>query len=452
MEQEQDASPEDVARAGQEIRAIFLRDFEDLLRGRNNLRPQASDDQAIFGLADRAVHEYLRAMAGNPALPLLSRVQLMEIRRQLYVTHTALGPLGPLLAIEGVEDIHIHGPQGGYLEYGGHREPLPVRFESEEELIQLLRWYAELSGKHFDPGNPILTFTLRDGSRVNAIMPPVAKPLVVTIRRQQPRRFLSPDDLIREGAMPASVRALLHAAVLARLNVVVSGSTGAGKTTVVRTLALQAPEGERTCVLETETELWLHDLRDEFFSLEEREANVEGAGQITMAQLLRLGALRQRPRRIIVGEVRGKEALEMLHAMSTGHDGTLTTVHASSARLALSRLQMLAMSADPNLSAPVVSQMVGTCIDMVIHLGMFQRGDRLLRRLTQLCLVDHNVETPEQGPIVQEVCRHRLPDDGWEWQSDAVRFMPGKIRSKLEAAGIDDRQLRFAVMDADDDG
>src|SRR5262249_26824037 len=157
---------------------------------------------------------------------------------------------------------------------GDHREALPVRFESEDELVQLLRWYAELSGKHLDPGSPILTFTLRDGSRVNAILPPVAKPLVVTIRRQQPRRFLTPEDLVREGAVPASARTLLHAAVLARLNVVVSGSTGAGKTTVVRTLALQAPQGERTCVLETETELWLHDLRDEFFSLEEREANV----------------------------------------------------------------------------------------------------------------------------------------------------------------------------------
>jgi len=449
MAQEQHASREEVARAEHEIRTIFLRDYEDLLRGRNSLRPQASDDRAIFGFADRAVHEYLRAMAGNPELPRLSRVQLMEVRRSLYVSHSALGPLGELLAIEDVEDIHIHGTQGGYLEYGDRREPLPVRYESEEELVQLLRWYAELSGKHFDPGNPMLTFTLRDGSRFNAIMPPVAKPLVVTIRRQQPRRFLSPDDLIRERAMPASVKSLLHAAVLARLNVVVSGSTGSGKTTVVRTLALQAPEGERTCVLETETELWLHDLRDDFFSLEEREANVEGAGEITIQQLFQRGALRQRPRRIIVGEVRGKEALDMLHAMTSGHDGSLTTVHASGPRLALNRLQMLAMSADANLSPLVVSQMVGTGVDMVIHLGMYQRGGRLLRRLTHLCFVDHNVEDPSIGPIVQDICRYRVADDDWEWESDALRFMPRKIRDKFEAAGIDDRQLRFEVVDGD---
>ena len=449
MAQEADASRDELTQAENEIRTIFLRDYEDLLRGRANLRPQPSDDQAIFGFADRAVHEYLRAMATNPALPRLSRVQLMEIRRHLYVTHTALGPLGDLLAIERVEDIHIHGTQGGWLEYGDHREPLPIRFESEEELVQLLRWYAELSGKHFDPGNPLLTFTLRDGSRINAILPPLAKPLVVTIRRQQPRRFLSPDDLIRERAMPASVRPLLQAAILAQLNIVVSGSTGAGKTTVVRTLALQAPEGERTCVLETETELWLHDLRDDFFSLEEREANVEGAGEITMQKLFQRGALRQRPRRIIVGEVRGKEALDMLHAMTSGHDGSLTTVHASGPRLALNRLQMLAMSADQNLAPLVVGQMVGTGVDMVIHLGMYRRGGRLLRRLANLCFVDHNIEDPSLGPIVQEVCRYRVAEDDWEWEPEAVRFLPRKIRDKFEAAGIDDRQLRFEVVQHD---
>lgn len=449
MAQEPDASPQELARAEDQIRTIFSRDYEDLLRGRVDLRPQPSDDQAVFGFADRAVHEYLRAMATNPALPRLSRVQLMEIRRHLYVTHTALGPLSDLLAIEGVEDVHIHGAQGGWLEYGDHREPLPVSFDSEGELIQLLRWYAELSGKHFDPGNPLLTFTLRDGSRINAILPPLAKPLVVTIRRQQPRRFLSPDDLIREQAMPASIRPLLRAAILAQLNIVVSGSTGAGKTTVVRTLALQAQQGERTCVLETETELWLHDLRDDFFSLEEREANVEGAGEITMQMLFQRGALRQRPRRIIVGEVRGKEALDMLHAMTSGHDGSLTTVHASGPRLALNRLQMLAMSADHNLSPLVVGQMVGTGVDMVIHLGMYRRGGRLLRRLASLCFVDHNVEDPSLGPIVQEACRYRVVDDDWEWEPEAVRFLPRKIGDKFEAAGIDDRQLCFEVVHGD---
>jgi pilus assembly protein CpaF len=164
-------------------------------------------------------------------------------------------------------------------------------------------------------------------------------------------------------------------------------------------------------VLETETELWLHELRHDFFSLEERDANVEGAGQITMHDFSVRGALRQRPRRIIVGEVRGKEALDMVHAMASGHDGSLTTVHASGPRLALNRLQMLAMSADPNLPPHVVSQMVGMGIDMVVHLGMYQRRDHVVRRLASLCFVDNNVESPTTGPIVQEVCRHRRASD-----------------------------------------
>ncbi len=139
----------------------------------------------------------------------------------------------------------------------------------------------------------------------------------------------------------------------------------------------------------------------------------------------------------------------MLHAMTSGHDGSLTTVHASSPRLVLSRLQMLAMSADRNLSPLVVGQMVGTGVDMVIHLGMYQRGGRLLRRLSDLCFVDHNLEDPSIGPIVQEICRYRVAEDDWEWEADAVRFLPRKIRDKFEAAGIDDRQLRFEVVQGD---
>jgi pilus assembly protein CpaF len=291
------------------------------------------------------------------------------------------------------------------------RTPLPVEFHSEEELERLIRWYAEHSGKHFDPGNPMVTITLRVGSRINAILPPVAKPLVITIRLQQVRRFLGLEDLLREGAIPEASMALLRSAVEAKLNILLSGPTGSGKTTVARVMALQIPKGERTCVLETETELWLHELRHDFFSLEERDANVEGAGQITMHDFSVRGALRQRPRRIIVGEVRGKEALDMVHAMASGHDGSLTTVHASGPRLALNRLQMLAMSADPNLPPHVVSQMVGMGIDMVVHLGMYQRRDHVVRRLASLCFVDNNVESPTTGPIVQEVCRHRRASD-----------------------------------------
>jgi pilus assembly protein CpaF len=448
--EEANANPEDVRRAQQTILRAFQRDLEALLRERGDVRAKESDDRTIFGLADKAVRDYLAMAAASTEPPHLSRPQLLEIRRWLYVTHSALGPLGELLAIEGVEDIHINGTRGGYIEFGDHREPLPIEYRSEEELERSIRWYAEQSGKHFDPGNPIVTVTLRDGSRINAILPPVARPMVITIRRQQVQRFLDLEDLLREGTIPEAAIPFLQAAVVARLNIVLAGPTGSGKTTFGRVLALLIPKGERTCVLETECELWLHDLREEdFFSLEERDANVEGAGRITLRDLFQRGALRQRPRRIIVGEVRGDEALEMLHAMTSGHDGSLTTVHASGPRIALHRLQMLAMSADPHLAPEVIAQMVGTGVDLIVQLGIFQRGQRSARKLAAVGFVDHNLESPAFGPVFQEVCRYRVETDDWDWDMDALRYLPGKIGAKFRAADVDDRRLRVRVMGSD---
>jgi len=153
----------------------------------------------------------------------------MELRLRLYITHSHLGPLGELLAVEGVEDIHIIGATGGYLELGHKRQPLPVLFDSEEQLIDIVRYYAEQAGKHFDPANPLVTVTLRDGSRLNAILPPVSKPLVITIRKQQLRRFTSLRDLLHQGTIPESAIPFLDAAVRARLNSVISGPTGFGE-------------------------------------------------------------------------------------------------------------------------------------------------------------------------------------------------------------------------------
>src|SRR5439155_7925569 len=189
------------------------------------------DDKAIFAHAEQAVKQYHAAKARSPELPRLSAVQYWEIRQRLYVTHSALGPLGELLALDGVEDIHINGTRAAYLEYGDRREALSLAYSSEDELTELVKYYAEQGGKHFDPSNPLVTVTLRDGSRLNAILPPVAKPLVITIRKQQLRGFLDLSDLVREGAIPKACVPLLEDAVKARFNIVLSGPTGCGKTT-----------------------------------------------------------------------------------------------------------------------------------------------------------------------------------------------------------------------------
>ena len=441
-----DASPDQVRQAEAHILPAFRKSLDEVLRDRQDPRPVPADDRTIFGLADKAVRDYHAATARSSSLPQLSQVQYWEIRQRIYVSHGALGPLGELLAIDGVEDIHIDGADGGYLEYGDHREPLPVTYGSEDELVTLVRFYAEQAGKHFDLANPIVTITLRDGSRLNAILPPVAKPLAITIRKQQLRRFLYLDDLARSGTLPFAMIPLLDAAVRARLNIILSGPTGTGKTTLARVLALMIPEGERTCVLETETELWLHELRRGFISLEERDANVEGAGRITLQDLFQRGALRQRPRRIIVGEVRGKEAMDMLHAMTSGHDGSLTTLHASGPRMALSRLEVLAMSADANLAPHVVRQMVGSGVDLVVHLSTFHRGEDEVRRLASLAFVAENPEDPLGSPIVSEAAVYNIADDGWEWRPDALMHMPEKIWRKLLVAGIDPEGLVRQVL------
>ena len=441
-----DASPDQVRQAEAHILPAFRKSLDEVLRERQDPRPVPADDRTIFGLADKAVRDYHAATARSSSLPQLSQVQYWEIRQRIYVSHGALGPLGELLAIDGVEDIHIDGADGGYLEYGDHREPLPVTYGSEDELVTLVRFYAEQAGKHFDLANPIVTITLRDGSRLNAILPPVAKPLAITIRKQQLRRFLYLDDMARAGTLPFAMIPLLDAAVRARLNIILSGPTGTGKTTLARVLALMIPDGERTCVLETETELWLHELRRGFISLEERDANVEGAGRITLQDLFQRGALRQRPRRIIVGEVRGKEAMDMLHAMTSGHDGSLTTLHASGPRMALSRLEVLAMSADANLAPHVVRQMVGSGVDLVVHLSTFHRGEDEVRRLASLAFVAENPEDPLGSPIVSEAAVYNIADDGWEWRPDALMHMPEKIWRKLLVAGIDPEGLVRQVL------
>ena len=441
-----DASPDQVRQAEAHILPAFRKSLDEVHRDRQDPRPVPADDRTIFGLADKAVRDYHAATARSASLPQLSQVQYWEIRQRMYVSHGALGPLGELLAIDGVEDIHIDGADGGYLEYGDHREPLPVAYGSEDELVTLVRFYAEQAGKHFDLANPIVTITLRDGSRLNAILPPVAKPLAITIRKQQLRRFLYLDDLARAGTLPFAMIPLLDAAVRARLNIILSGPTGTGKTTLARVLALMIPDGERTCVLETETELWLHELRRGFISLEERDANVEGAGRITLQDLFQRGALRQRPRRIIVGEVRGKEAMDMLHAMTSGHDGSLTTLHASGPRMALSRLEVLAMSGDANLAPHVVRQMVGSGVDLVVHLSTFHRGDDEVRRLASLAFVAENPEDPLGSPIVSEAAVYRIADDSWEWRPDALMHMPDKIWRKLLVAGIDPEGLVRQVL------
>lgn len=443
--EEREATLEEVARAREIVREDFQASLDDFFRQRGLTRPQAADDPAIYGLAEAAARRYHRATAYDPSLPRLSTVQLWEIRQDLYLGHGPMGPLAEELSIPGVEDIHIHGTRVLYRVYGDRWEELPSRLGSEEELNELVRYYAEMAGKHFDPAQPAVTVTLQDGSRLNAVMSPLSKPPMITIRKQQLGRFLTLRSLVDEGAVPADLVPLLEAAVLARLNTVISGGTGVGKTTLARVLAMLIPRGERTCVLESETELMLHELRpNDCFSFEAREANIEGAGEFSLGSLFRLAALRQRPDRIIVGEIRGDEAMEMLDAIGSGHDGTLTTIHGSNPRLALGRLEGMATRSGANTPARVARQMVGQCVDLLVHLSNYRRAGVKVRRMARVAFVDENLEDPEGRPGLFEFCRYVARRDEWEIDDHWALHAPAKVEEKMEMAGLDLTSLQPA--------
>jgi Flp pilus assembly CpaF family ATPase len=441
---QQDATPDQVKKAEEVMRQRYRRDLDDHLRDRP--AGASHDDRVRAALAEKTVREYHAQTAHDPDLPQLSRMQYLKIQHRLYIAHSPLGPLGDLLEIEGVEDIHINGTRGGYLEFGDHREPLPGTYAGEDQLRQIVQYYAEQAGRRADEASPIVTVTLRDGSRLNAVLPPTSKPLVITIRRHQLGRFQGLEDLVREHALPERAVGLLQASVHAGQNTLISGATGSGKTTVARVLGLEMPLGERTIVLETETELWLHELRDDCISMEARDANVEGAGQITLEHLFTLAALRQRPKRIVVGEVRGGEAEPMLQAMISGHDGSFTTIHATSPLDALVRLEGLVLRSSANLSSRLVRSMIGRGVDLVLQLGRFRRGDQWVRRMSSLAFVAENREDPEAWPLVLEICRYRYATDEWEWFADALMDMPHKVRDKFEVAGFDTRRLYLQVV------
>jgi len=445
-----DAAPEEVRRVEETVRPLFARDLLDWKRQHPDGELSKEGDDARMALAEKAVRDYHARTADDASLPRVSRVQYLRIQHRLYIAHSPLGPLGDLLELEDVEDIHIDGTRGGRLVYADRTEPLPVRFADQGELIRIIQRYFEQAGRHIDAGNPMGTITLRDGSRLNAILPPTAEPFVITIRKHQLGRFRELEDLVKEGAMPERAMVFLRYSVRALLNILISGRTGSGKTTDARVLGLEIPAGERTCTLESDRELWLHELRDDCFSLEARAANVEGRGEITLEQLFR-EALRQRPQRIVVGEVRGAEAGPMLHAMASGHDGSFTTIHAGSPRQALETLEKWALGSELGTSPQLIRQMISSGVDLVMQVGAYVKGDVHVRRLSSLALVVDNREDPDGRPLLMPLCTYHHADDSWRWDDDVLRELVSsmtlaKVREKFELAGVEPRRALLEVI------
>lgn len=303
------------------------------------------------------------------------------------ITHDLLGfgPLEPLLARQDIGDIMVNGTDHVFIDAGGLTQETDIRFRSEAQLITICQRMAAQTGRHVDMKTPICDARLEDGSRINIILPPLStKGPILTIRKFQKERLVM-RDLVNFGAISPAGARILSIIAASRCNVLISGGTGSGKTTLLNCMGAFMGERERIVTCEDTAELQLQQRH--VVSLETRPPNIEGQGAITMFDLVK-NCLRMRPERIIVGEVRGAEALELLQAMNTGHDGSMGTVHANTPRDALSRLETLVAMSGHNLPPMVVRRMIASSIDVIVQTLRMRDGSRKITDITEVLHVD----------------------------------------------------------------
>ena len=291
------------------------------------------------------------------------------------------GPITPMLRSPRISEIMINGPNCIFVESQGKLFDSGVRFYSEQHLLSIIQRIVEPLGRHIDDASPMVDARLPDGSRVNAVIPPLAlRGASVTIRKFADKK-LTTEDLIKFGSMTQEMALFLEEAVRARKNILVSGGTGSGKTTLLNVLSLFIPEGERVVTVEDSAELKLN--HKNLVSLEARPANIEGKGRITIRDLV-INTLRMRPDRIIVGECRGAEALDMLQAMNTGHDGSLTTCHANNPRDALTRMENMVMMAGFELPSTAIREQIASAVDIIVQQSRLSDGSRKILQISEI--------------------------------------------------------------------
>ena len=319
---------------------------------------------------------------------MLSRVERDSIIDQVTDEILGYGPISPYLAQDDISEIMINGPHQVYVEKNGKLVLTPTRFRDDQHVLHVVDKIISPLGRRLDESMPMVDARLPDGSRVNAIIPPLAlNGPVVTIRKFSSVP-LTIEDLIRFGTLTPAMARMLEACVKGRLNIVVSGGTGAGKTSTLNVLSSFLPHHERIITIEDAAELKLN--QEHVVSMETRPPNIEGRGEVTIRDLVR-NALRMRPDRIVVGGVRGGEALDMLQAMNTGHDGSLTTGHANSPRDMLSRLETMVLMAGMDLPVKAIREQISSAIDLIVHQNRLRDGSRKITHITEVLGMEGDV-------------------------------------------------------------
>jgi len=404
-----------------------LFDVLDLSKGKD--MTEEKNGEEVAAATQRILAEEGVALTKEERQRLLS-----DIRDEVF----GLGPIEPLLRDPTVCDILVNGPHQVYVERAGKMQPTSIRFRDDAHVLRIIERIVSRVGRRIDESNPLVDARLADGSRVNAIIPPLAiDGPSISIRRFATDK-LDHNDLIRFGSMTPELVLTLQAAVRARLNVLVSGGTGSGKTTLLNILSSFIPENERIITIEDSAELQMRQAH--VVRLETRPANLEGKGAITQRELL-VNTLRMRPDRIVVGECRAGEALDMLQAMNTGHDGSLTTVHANTPRDALSRLETMVAMSGLDLPKSAVRSQIAAAIDLVIQQQRLVDGSRRVTSVQEVTGMEGEVITmqeifrldrqgvDENGKVIAELVStgirpkfvEKLADEGIELPEDVFR-------------------------------
>ncbi|MEU9704633.1 CpaF family protein [Streptomyces sp. NPDC047981] len=374
--------------------------------------------------------------------PVLSTAERAQLIRRVVDEALGLGVLEPLLEDASITEIMVNGPDQIYIERAGRVELLPLRFASHEQLMQTIERIVSTVNRRVDESNPMVDARLPSGERVNVIIPPLSLTGATLTIRRFPRAYTL-REMVGLGSLDEQMVLLLAGLVQAKFNVIVSGATGTGKTTLLNALSELIPDGERVITIEDSAELQLRQAH--VIRLESRPPNIEGRGAVTIRDLVR-NSLRMRPDRIIVGEVRGGETLDMLQAMSTGHDGSLATVHANSAEDALMRLQTLASMSEVKVPFEALRDQINSAVDVLVQLTRHPDGTR---RVTEIAVL---ASRGRERFTLATVCSFRaqpLAADGRVYGAYAYHPLPRRVADRLYLAGQPVPQA-FGVATSDD--
>ncbi len=368
----------------------------------------------------------------------ITRAERERLFEELAADVVGYGPIEPLLQDPGISEVMVNGPELVYIERAGKLELTEIQFDDDEHVRRVIDRIVSPIGRHVDEASPICDARLPDGSRVNVVIPPISLVGPTITIRKFTREKLQVEDLIRFGSLTPEIAEFLRACVLARLNVVISGGTGSGKTTLLNVLSNFIPDDERIISIEDSAELQL--AKQHWIRMETRPANVEGTGAVTARDCIK-ATLRMRPERIIVGECRGGEALDMLQAMNTGHDGSLTTGHANSPRDMLSRLETMVLMAGMDLPVRAIREQISSAVDVIIQQSRMRDGTRKVTHITEVQGMEG------ETVVLQDI--FLFEQEGLESGRVVGRIQPTGIRPKfmhkLEAAGIELAPAVFGV-------